>query len=38
VAFVLAPGVGHAFVARDVASAGVAWRFSDEPAPTNCRA
>jgi acetyl esterase/lipase len=37
--FVLAPGAGHAFVARDVAGAAVAWiagRFAGEPAPTNC--
>ncbi len=37
--FVLLPGVGHAFVARDVASTAVAWlagRFADQPAPTNC--
>jgi hypothetical protein len=33
------PGVGHAFIARDVAGAAVAWmaaRFAGEPAPTNC--
>jgi acetyl esterase/lipase len=39
VEFVLLPGVGHAFVARDVANAAVAWtpsRFADQPAPTNC--
>ena len=37
--FVLLQDVGHAFVARDVASAAVAWiasRFAGEPAPTNC--
>jgi pimeloyl-ACP methyl ester carboxylesterase len=37
--FVLLPGVGHAFVARDVAGMAVAWlagRFAGEPAPTNC--
>jgi acetyl esterase/lipase len=39
VEFVLMPGVGHAFIARDVAGAAVAWmaaRFAGEPAPTNC--
>ena len=39
VEFVLLPGVGHAFVARDVANGAVAWiasRFADQPAPTNC--
>jgi pimeloyl-ACP methyl ester carboxylesterase len=39
VEFVLLPGVGHAFIARDVAEAAVAWmagRFAGEPAPTNC--
>jgi acetyl esterase/lipase len=39
VEFVLLPGVGHAFIARDVAVAAVAWmaaRFAGEPAPTNC--
>jgi acetyl esterase/lipase len=39
VEFVLIPNVGHAFIARDVAEAAVAWmagRFADEPAPTNC--
>ena len=39
VEFVLLPGVGHAFIARDVAGAAVAWmaaRFAGEPAPTNC--
>jgi acetyl esterase/lipase len=39
VEFVLVPGVGHAFIARDVAGAAVAWmagRFAGEPAPTNC--
>jgi acetyl esterase/lipase len=39
VEFVLAPGVGHAFIARDVASAAVAWmagRFAGESPPTNC--
>ena len=33
------PAVGHAFIARDVAQAAVAWmagRFAGEPAPTNC--
>jgi hypothetical protein len=38
---VLMPGVGHAFIARDVAGAAVDWmaaRFTGEPAPTNCRA
>ena len=37
--FVLLPGVGHAFIARDAASTAVAWiagRFADQPAPTNC--
>jgi alpha-beta hydrolase superfamily lysophospholipase len=37
--FVLLQDVGHAFVARGVASEAVAWiadRFADEPAPTNC--
>jgi acetyl esterase/lipase len=37
--FVLLPGVGHAFVARDAAGPAVGWiagRFADEPAPTNC--
>jgi acetyl esterase/lipase len=41
VEFVLIPGVGHAFIARDVAGAAVSWmaaRFAGEPAPTNCRA
>ncbi len=41
VEFVLLPGVGHAFIARDVAQAAVAWmaaRFAGEPAPTNCGA
>jgi acetyl esterase/lipase len=41
VEFLLMPGVGHAFIARDVADAAVAWmaaRFAGEPAPTNCRA
>jgi acetyl esterase/lipase len=41
VQFVLLPGVGHAFIARDVADAAVAWmaaRFAGEPAPTNCGA
>jgi acetyl esterase/lipase len=41
VEFVLLPGVGHAFIARDVAGAAVDWmaaRFAGEPAPTNCRA
>jgi acetyl esterase/lipase len=41
VEFVLLPGVGHAFIARDVADAAVAWmaaRFAGEPAPTNCGA
>jgi acetyl esterase/lipase len=35
VEFVLMPGVGHAFIARDVAGAAVAWmaaRFAGEPA------
>ena len=35
------PGVGHAFIARDVPGAAVDWmaaRFAGEPAPTNCRA
>jgi acetyl esterase/lipase len=39
VEFVLMPGVGHAFIARDVAGAAVAWmqaRFAGGPAPTNC--
>jgi pimeloyl-ACP methyl ester carboxylesterase len=39
VEFVLMPGVGHTFIARDVAGAAVAWmaaRFAGEPAPTNC--
>lgn len=39
VEFVLMPGVGHAFIARDVAQAAIAWmagRFAGEPAPTNC--
>jgi acetyl esterase/lipase len=39
VEFVLLPRVGHAFIARDVASVAVAWiagRFAGEPAPTNC--
>jgi acetyl esterase/lipase len=39
VEFVLMPRVGHAFIARDVADAAVAWmaaRFAGEPAPTNC--
>jgi acetyl esterase/lipase len=39
VEFVLMPGVGHPFIARDVAGAAVAWmaaRFAGEPAPTNC--
>ena len=39
VEFVLLPGGGHAFIARDVADAAVAWmaaRFAGEPAPTNC--
>jgi acetyl esterase/lipase len=39
VEFVLVPGVGHAFIARDVAGAAVSWiaaRFAGEPAPTNC--
>jgi pimeloyl-ACP methyl ester carboxylesterase len=39
VEFVLMPGVGHAFIARDVAGAAVSWiaaRFAGEPAPTNC--
>jgi acetyl esterase/lipase len=39
VEFVLIPGVGHAFIARDVAGAAAAWvagRFAGEPAPTNC--
>jgi acetyl esterase/lipase len=39
VEFVLMPGVGHAFIARDVAGVAVAWmaaRFAGEPAPTNC--
>jgi acetyl esterase/lipase len=37
--FVLMPGVGHAFIARDVADSAVAWmaaRFAGEPGPTNC--
>ena len=37
--FVLAPGAEHAFVARDVAGAAVAWiagRFAGEPPPSNC--
>jgi acetyl esterase/lipase len=37
--FVLLPGVGHAFIARDVASAAMAWiaaRFAAAPAPSNC--
>jgi acetyl esterase/lipase len=37
--FVLLHGVGHAFVARDAASAAAAWiagRFTGEPAPSNC--
>jgi acetyl esterase/lipase len=41
VEFVLMPGVGHAFIARDVAAGAVAWmaaRFAGEPAPTNCGA
>jgi acetyl esterase/lipase len=41
VEFVLMPGVGHAFIARDVAGAAVSWiaaRFAGEPAPTNCGA
>jgi len=41
VEFVLLPGIGHAFIARDVADAAVAWmaaRFAGEPAPTNCGA
>jgi acetyl esterase/lipase len=41
VEFVLLPGVGHAFIARDVARAAVAWmagRLAGEPAPTNCGA
>jgi hypothetical protein len=40
-AMVLLPGVGHAFIARDAASAAVAWmaaRFGGEPAPTRFRA
>src|SRR6202522_2691166 len=39
VEFVLMPGIGHAFIARDVAGAAVAWmpaRFAREPARTNC--
>jgi len=39
VEFVLMARVGHAFIARDVAQAAVAWmagRFAGEPAPTNC--
>jgi acetyl esterase/lipase len=39
VEFVLMPSVGHAFIARDVAGAAVAWmaaRFAGEPALTNC--
>jgi acetyl esterase/lipase len=39
VEFVLMPGVGHAFIARDVAGAAVSWiaaRFAGEPAPSNC--
>jgi hypothetical protein len=38
-AMVLLPGVGHAFIARDVANskvARVAARFEGEPALTNC--
>jgi predicted esterase len=38
---VLMPGVGHAFIARDVAGAAAAWiaaRFAGEPVRTNCRA
>jgi pimeloyl-ACP methyl ester carboxylesterase len=41
VEFVVVPGVGHAFIARDVADAAVAWmaqRFAGEPPPTNCPA
>jgi acetyl esterase/lipase len=41
VEFLLLPGVGHAFIARDAANAAVAWmagRFAGEPAPTNCGA
>jgi acetyl esterase/lipase len=41
VEFVLMPGVGHAFIARDVAADAVAWmaaRFAGELAPTNCGA
>ena len=41
VEFILLPGVGHAFIARDVADAAVAWmaaRFAGEPATTNCGA
>jgi acetyl esterase/lipase len=37
--FVLLPGVGHTFVARDVSSAALVWiaaRFAGEPPPTNC--
>ena len=39
VEFVLLARVGHAFIARDVAQAAVAWmagRFAGDPAPTNC--
>jgi acetyl esterase/lipase len=41
VEFVLMPGIGHAFIARDATEAAVAWmvaRFAGEPAPTNCGA
>jgi acetyl esterase/lipase len=37
--FVLLPGVGHAFIARDVAGTAVTWmaaRFAGKPAPSNC--
>jgi pimeloyl-ACP methyl ester carboxylesterase len=41
VEFVLLPGVGHAFIARDLAGEAIAWmadRFAGLPAPTNCAA
>jgi acetyl esterase/lipase len=39
VEFVLLPGVGHAFVARDAASAAIAWiadRFAGRSGPSKC--
>ncbi|KAB1071243.1 alpha/beta fold hydrolase [Methylobacterium soli] len=39
VEFDLVPGVGHAFIARDAATAAIDWigdRFDGAPAPSNC--